>query len=77
MAYWVSNAKNDTKPDWRQFYCDSEADVKNLPTSIKEGVEQDIDFTAHRKCAIGSECVTLSNVGIYILNSANEWIKLA
>ena len=40
-------------------------------------MKQDKDTTAHRKCCVGSECLSLATTSVYVLNSANEWKKLA
>ena len=77
MAYWINKSENNNHPSWRQFYCDSDTDIANLPTSENEGVKQEMDSTAHRKCCVGSECLSLSTTTVYVLNSANEWKKLA
>lgn len=77
MAYWINKSGNNNHSSWRQFYCDSDTDIANLPTSESEGVKQEMDSTAHRKCCIGSECLSLSTTTVYVLNSANEWKKLA
>lgn len=77
MAYWINKYGNNNHPTWCQFYCDSDEDIANLPTSENEGVKQDKDTTAHRKCCVGSECLSLATASVYVLNSANEWKKLA
>ncbi len=76
MAYWVNQAGNNNRAGWRQFYCDTDADVQNLPTSITEGIKQNADTVAHKKCSIGSECLTLSASKVYILGSDNTWKEI-
>lgn len=39
MAYWINQAGNSTRPNWRQFYCDADSDIGNLPKSDTEGVK--------------------------------------
>lgn len=76
MAYWINQAGNRNRPDWRQFYCDADTDVTNLPTSKSEGVKQDGDSTAHKRCSVGSECLVLGSTSVYVLNSSDTWVEL-
>lgn len=76
MAYWINQAGNSTRPNWRQFYCDADSDIANLPTSAAEGIKQDSDSTAHKACSVGSECLVLGTTSVYILNSSDEWGKI-
>lgn len=76
MAYWINQAGNSTRPNWRQFYCDADTDIANLPTSATEGVKQDGDSAAHKACSVGSECLVLGTTSVYVLNSSDEWVKL-
>ena len=77
MAYWINQSGNKNRPNWRQFYCDTEEDVSSLPTSSKGGVKQVGDSTAHQNFAIGSECLVLESTNVYVLNSSDTWIKLS
>ena len=47
MAYWINKSGNNNHSSWRKFYCDSDADIANLPTSENEGMKQYKDTTAH------------------------------
>ena len=76
MAYWINQAGNKNRPNWRQFYCDTDTDIVNLPTSAVEGVKQDGDSTAHKCCSVGSECLVLGSTSVYILNSSDTWVEL-
>lgn len=76
MAYWINQAGNSTRPNWRQFYCDTDTDIANLPTSDTEGVKQDGDSTAHKACSVGSECLVLGTTSVYVLNSSDNWVEL-
>ena len=76
MAYWINQAGNNNRANWRQFYCDTDTDIKNLPTSIAEGTKQDVDIVAHKKCSIGSECMSLTTSKVYILGSDNIWKEI-
>lgn len=73
MSYWINKAGNNTRSNWRYFYCDSDEDITNLPTSISKGIKQDVDTSANNECSIGSKCKALSTNTIYILNSNNIW----
>ena len=77
MAYWINQSGSDNRPNWRQFYCDTDTDVENLPTSRSNGVKQDGDSTASEACSIGSECLVLDSASVYVLNSSDKWIKIA
>ena len=77
MAYWINQAGNSTRPNWRQFYCDADSDIDNLPTSTTEGVKQDVDSMAHKCCSVGSECLSLETSSVYVLNSSNKWAKIS
>ena len=37
MAYWINQAGNKNRPNWRQFYCDADSDISNLPKSKSDG----------------------------------------
>lgn len=76
MAYWINQSGNHARPNWRQFYCDSDADITNLPTSKTEGPKQDGDSSAHKCCSVGSECLSIGSANVYILNSEDVWIQL-
>ena len=76
MAYWINQTGNKNRPNWRQFYCDTDTDIKNLPTSSVAGVKQDENSTAHKCCSVGSECLVLGTTSVYVLNSSDEWVKL-
>ena len=76
MAYWINQAGNSTRPNWRQFYCDADSDISNLPKSKSDGIKQDGDSTAHKACSVGSECLVLESISVYILNSSDEWEKI-
>ena len=76
MAYWINQAGNSTRPNWRQFYCDADSDIANLPTSAAAGVKQGGDSTAHKACSVGSECLVLGTTSVYVLNSSDNWVEL-
>ena len=73
VAYWINKSGNDNRPNWRQFYCDDESDMDNLPTSFKDGMRQKIDTSAHKPCSIGSECLCIKTGKIVVLGSDDVW----
>ena len=76
MAYWINQAGNKNRPNWRQFYCDTDADISTLPTSTTKGTKQNGDSTAHKCCSVGSECLVLGTTSVYVLNSSDKWVEL-
>lgn len=76
MAYWINQAGNNNRANWRSFYADTDTDVQSLPTSKSEGDKQTVDPTAHKRCSIGSECISLSSSKVFILGSDNIWKEI-
>lgn len=60
MAITVSKAFDKNNPDYREFICDDESDVANLPTD----------------CAAGSSAMVIEPFSLYIINSRGEWRKI-
>lgn len=75
MAYWINQAGNSNRANWRQFYCDTDADVQNLPTAVSDGIAQEKDTASRHKCSVGSVAISLETSNTFILNSNNKWIK--
>lgn len=46
-----------------EFVCDTEADIKDLPTD-------------KNKVYPGSTCLVASTSEVYILNASREWVKI-
>lgn len=76
MAYWINQVGNSNHANWKSFYADADDDIQSLPTSIYEGDKQSIDPTAHKKCSIGSECMSLSSSKVFVLGSDNVWKEI-
>ncbi len=55
------------------FYCDSSADITNLPTSQNAGVQQGEDNVSCLPCAKGSSCFSIGDSKLYVLNSSDLW----
>lgn len=76
MAYWINQVGNSNRANWRSFYADTDGDIANLPTSSQEGVKQEVDPIAHKRCSIGSECMSLGSSKVYVLGSDNTWKEI-
>lgn len=74
--YWISASNDSMSGNCRAFEADTSADVRNLPTSIREGVQQGNDVISCQKVEKGSVCLVLNPASYYKLNSENEWIQL-
>lgn len=70
--YWIDLTANCVGGQ-KEFYCDTQQDIENMPTSSKEGVVQEDNSSAHKKCAKGSSVYCIGNSSVYILNSSDEW----
>ena len=58
------------------FFADTDADIKDLPTSTKEGKKYDSDTSVDDKVAAGSSCMVIGSSNVYMLNSNDEWKPL-
>lgn len=76
MAYWINQAGNATRPNWRQFYCDTDSDISNLPTSSTEGEDSSIDSTAYKCCSVGSEALSIESGKVFVLNGSDVWSEI-
>ena len=47
MAYWINAAGNSIRPNWRQFYCDADTDISNLPTSFYRRFKNRAEIQRH------------------------------
>lgn len=74
--YWINENNPDIRGGCRAFYCDTTADVANLPTSTRMGVQQGDDVTSCQKVKKGSSCLVIGASKYYILNSQNSWVEL-
>ena len=55
--FWIQDTGNKyNNSAYNLYYADYESDVKNLPTSSKEGL-QDGDTVANKRTCNGSECL--------------------
>jgi hypothetical protein len=76
MAYWLDSSQSYAgSPVQRDFWCDTDSDIQNLPTSAHEGVQQGEDTVSCQKCEKGSTCFCISPTKLYILNSQDEWVE--
>lgn len=75
--YWISNdSKIYGSSKQVPFYCDSSADIANLPTSQNAGVQQGEDNVSCLPCAKGSSCFCIGDSTLYILNSSDVWVEV-
>lgn len=65
MSYWINKIGNSNRANWRQFYCDKDNDIDNLPNSATKGKFQEVDTNAYETCSI--ICHGVKNVLINIL----------
>jgi len=77
MAYWIdeSNQARGTS-NQMSYYCDTTADVQDLPTSTTPGVQQGEDTISCRPCGKGSFCLCIGTSSGYILNSNDQWVAV-
>lgn len=71
--YWINQNNPDMRDGCRAFYCDTEADVANLPTSTRMGVQQGDDVISCQKVQKGSSCLVIGSAKYYMLNSHDVW----
>lgn len=76
MSYWINKIGNSNRANWRQFYCDKDNDIDNLPNSATKGKFQEVDTNAYETCSIGSVCKVLETGKIFVLGSNNIWTKI-
>lgn len=76
MAYWIQefggNGKNNAS--YRLFYCETDADIQDLPNLTVDGVKQGTDTVSHRACPAGCEALVLDTGDVYTLRkTTNSW----
>lgn len=79
MAYWIQEVGGSGKNSsgYRLFYCETDADIADLPTATTEGVRQEGDSVSCKPCAVGSEALVRSTGDVYVLTkSTNSWEKI-
>ena len=76
MAYWIDNNAEVKNARQITFFMDSDSDVTNLPTSSTHGVQQGENIISCLPCGKGSVAMSIESSNIYMLNSANQWIKI-
>lgn len=69
----VEDRKNN--PLYREFTCDTVADLQDLPTNQPHGDEYGRN-THKERCATGSVAIVIETSDVYMLNSSGEWKKL-
>lgn len=79
MAYWIDSSTSYTGmgyPVQRDFYCDTSADINDLPTSTHEGVQQGNDTVSCKPVSKGSSCLCIGSSSLYVLNSQDKWVEM-
>jgi len=75
--YWIDrNSQPKGITNQVDFYCDTTADITNLPTSQNEGVQQGNDNVSNKPVAKGSTCLCIGSSSLYILNSSDIWTEV-
>lgn len=67
-----------TVSQYREYLCDSEADIALLPKyGIKGNLTDDTsDIMSNDPCAIGSKAMVCVTGDVWILSPSNEWVKV-
>lgn len=76
MAYWIDESAKVGSGRQVTFFCDSDNDISNLPTSSASGVKQDTDDVSCLPCGKGSKALAIESGKIYILNSSDSWTEI-
>ena len=79
MAYWIQEIGGDGKNSsgYKLFYCETEADVLDLPNMTDHGVPQENDTVSHKPCSAGCEALVRSTGDVLVLQkSTNTWEKI-
>jgi hypothetical protein len=74
--YWINPNNTDMRNGCRAFYCDTNADVFNLPTSKRKGVQQEDDVTSCQPVSKGSSCMVIGSAKYFVLNSQDIWVEM-
>ena len=75
--YWFNeSSKQNGSSRQVEFYCDTVADIANLPTSQRYGVKQDDDNVSNEPVDKGSTCLCIGSSSLYILNSSDNWVEI-
>lgn len=76
MAFSVlSTGDRKNSPLYREYTCDTVADLQDLPTNQPIGDEYGSN-THKERCATGSVAIVIETSDVYMLNSSGQWIKL-
>lgn len=73
MAYSVIKIRNEINSLlYREFTCDTVADIEKLPTSVQRGTGS-TNKTDNSSCAIGSKAFVIDGAREYMLGHDNVW----
>lgn len=71
--FWIQEpASKQNNSGYRLFYCESEADILNLPTQKEEGKQVGDDTVCNKRCAYGSEAVVINTGEVYVLQKSTD-----
>lgn len=73
MAYWINHNNSYLPAKQIAFECDDAADVNDLPTATKMGVQQGEDTTSCQMVKPGSSCLCIGDGNLYKLGSDDKW----
>ena len=79
MAYWIDDHDpviSSSTSDQRNFYCDTTADIADLPGIDRFGVQQGDDTLSYHPVGPGSSCLCIGAGSLYILNSQDVWVEV-
>lgn len=60
----------------RNFYCDTSADIADLPGVDRLGVQQGDDTVSCQPVGPGSSCLCIGDGSLYMLNSLDIWVEV-
>ena len=76
MAYWLNSSIKFKSKNRKAFLCDSDADLIDLPTTLKEGTIIGGNNVINQKVEMGSIVYSIASQTRYCLNSKGQWIKI-
>lgn len=79
MAYWIKEFGDDRRNNhtYRLFYCETYADILDLPNQTKSGVQQGNNTLSNLPCPAGCEALVLDTADLYVLKkTSNDWERL-
>lgn len=76
MAYWIDESSiGHGSSNQTDFYCDTDLDIGDLPTTSQKGVQQGEDTISCRIVGAGSSCFVIGSSSLYMLDSNDNWVE--